>query len=275
MTHRFPPRLRRHLLTLTLFFAAGSVLSAGFALPAAQAQTATAAAQDSAQTSPQGHPANNAAGETQNGGFISQNTANSQNLAKAEQEDEEYVFKHSSSVRAIGKLFHLSPEAASSVFWGLNFLILAGFVGYFLVKLLPKTFRERRQAIEKQLIEARIATEQANERLRAVEERLGRLDAEIAAVREHVEAESAGDEARIKSTIEEERKRIIASAEQEIAAAAAAAQRRLKRFAAELAIERATARLDISEDADRALVREFALGLGGGPDGDGRNGGRN
>jgi F-type H+-transporting ATPase subunit b len=279
MTYRFFPRLRRHLLAALLFFAAGSLLSGGFALPAAAQGAAQATAQDGTQSSPENSPDTNAAGPAQNRDFISQKTANSQNLAKAEQEDEEYVFKHSASVRAIGRIFHLSPEAASSVFWGLNFLILAGFVGYFLVKLLPKTFRERRHAIEKQLIEARMATEQANERLRAVEERLGRLDAEIAAVRAHAEAESAGDEARIRATIEDERKKIIASAEQEIAAAAAAAQRRLRRFAAELAIDRATARLDISEDADRALVREFARGLdgraGGGLGGDGRNGGRN
>jgi F-type H+-transporting ATPase subunit b len=273
MTARFRPRL----LAPALFLASGSLLSAGIVLPAAaQAQTATAAAQNGAQSSPENKTDKKPeGGQTQNGGFISQQTATSQNLAKAEQEDEEYVFKHSPSVRVIGRLFHLSPESASSLFWGLNFLILAGFIGYFLVKLLPKAFRERRQAIEKQLVEARIATEQANERLRAVEERLGRLDAEIAAVREHAEAESAGDEARIKSTIEEERKKIIASAEQEIAAAGAAAERRLRRFAAELAVERATARLDISEDADRTLVREFARGLNGTAGGDGRNGGRN
>jgi F-type H+-transporting ATPase subunit b len=216
-------------------------------------------------------------------GFISEKTANSQNLAKAEEEDEEYVFKHSASVRAFGHLFHLSPETASTMFWALNFLILAVFVGFFMVKALPKMYRERRQTIQKQLVEARVATEQAQERLRVVEERLGRLDSEIAAVREHAEADSAADEARIRATIEEERKKILSSAEQEIAAATAAAERRLRRFAAELAVERATARLAITEEDDRALVREFSRGLTGdqaGPRGDnwsrnGRNGERN
>ena len=54
------------------------------------------------------------------GVFIDSRTATSQNLAKAEQEDEEYVFKHSASVRAFAKLFHLSPDAASMAFWALN-----------------------------------------------------------------------------------------------------------------------------------------------------------
>ena len=49
--------------------------------------------------------------------FMDRHTASSQNLAKAEQEDEEYAFKHSDSVRAFAKMFHLSPEAASMVFW--------------------------------------------------------------------------------------------------------------------------------------------------------------
>ncbi len=200
---------------------------------------------------------------SKNGNFMSPKTASSQNLARAEQEDEEYVFKHSGSVRAFGHFFHLSPETASTIFWALNFLILVLFVGFFIVKALPKMFRERRQTIEKQLVEARVATERAQERLRVVEDRLSRLDAEIASVREHAEADSLGDEARIKATIEEERKKIVHSAEQEIIAAGAAAERRLRRFAAELAVERATARLAITEEDDRALVREFSRGLAG------------
>lgn len=223
---------------------------------AAQAQSQPQS-QNSSQTPSQGAPG------AKSGNFISQKTASSQNLARAEQEDEEYVFKHSASVRAFGHLFHLSPEAASTLFWALNFLILVLFVGFFVVKALPKMFRERRQSIEKQLVEARVATERAQERLRVVEERLGRLDTEIAEVRERAEADSAGDEERTKVTIEEERKKIVASAEQEIAAAGAAAERRLRRFAAELAVERASARLSITEDDDRALVRDFSRGLAG------------
>ncbi|MGI8771822.1 MAG: ATPase [Acidobacteriaceae bacterium] len=253
-------RSRPHVLAAILFFAClGAVTGVAPSRAVAQAQSQPPT---QSQTAPTGKDSS---------GFISQKTANSQNLAKAEQEDEEYVFKHSASVRAFGHFFHLSPETASTIFWALNFLILVGFVGFFIVKALPKMFRERRQTIEKQLVEARVATERAQERLRVVEERLGRLDAEIAAVREHAEADSVGDEARIKATIEEERKKIVASAEQEIAAAGAAVERRLRRFAAELAVERATARLAITADDDRALVRDFSRGLTG--DGSGKQGG--
>lgn len=205
--------------------------------------------------------------------FIDKKTASSQNLAKAEQEDEEYAFKHSASVRAFARIFHLSPETASMVFWAFNALLLIAFVGYFLRKALPAAFRNRRQRLEQQIVEARTATEQANERLKAVEDRLSRLDSEIAAVREQAERESAQDEVRLRATIEEERQKIVASAEQEITAAGAAAERQLRRFAAGLAVDRATARLNLTEGDDRALIQDFASSLGTGHD-DGR-GGRN
>ena len=213
--------------------------------PATQPSSQAPAAQQS-----QGH-----------GVFIDSRTATSQNLAKAEQEDEEYVFKHSASVRAFARLFHLSPDAASLAFWALNAIILFVFVGYFLVTGLPKAFRSRSQQLDRQIIEAKTATEKAEERLRAVEDRLSRLDSEIAAVREQAERDSANDEVRIRQAMEEEKEKIVSSAEQEIAAAGAAAERRLRKFAAELAVDRAGSRLRLTEGDDRVLIQEFAASL--------------
>jgi F-type H+-transporting ATPase subunit b len=203
--------------------------------------------------------------------FIDNKTATSQNLAKAEQEDEEYVFKHSKPVSAFARLFHLSPDAASGFFWALNAILLFVFVGYYLVTGLPKAFRSRRQQIDRQIVEARSATEKADERLRAVEERLSHLDSEIAAVREQAERDSANDEIRIRQAMEDEKKKIVAAAEQEITAAGAAAERRLRKFAAELAVDRATSRLHLTEGDDRTLIQEFASSLGS----NGSQGGRN
>jgi F-type H+-transporting ATPase subunit b len=72
------------------------------------------------------------------------------------------------------------------------------------------------------------------------------------------------DEQRIRDTINSERERIIASAEQEIAAAQSAAQRELKKFAADLAVDHALRKIQLSTDADRALVKEFGKTLSGG-----------
>lgn len=234
------------------------------ALTPAFAQTPAAPAHPpAAPAAPQGHG--------NRGVFIDSRTATSQNLAKAEQEDEEYVFKHSASVRAFAKLFHLSPDAASLAFWAFNAIILFVFVGYFVVTGLPKAFRSRRQQLDRQIVEARTATEKAEERLHAVEERLGRLDSEIASVREQAERDSANDEVRIRQAMEEEKLKIVASAEQEIAAAGAAAERSLRKFAAELAVDRAGSRLHLTEGDDRTLIQEFAASLGSNRSEGGRN----
>jgi len=228
-------------------------------------------AQTSVPASPSAQHQANASQQQSSSEFMDSRTANSQNLAKAEQEDEEYAFKHSDSVRAFAKMFHLSPEAASMVFWSLNAVLLFVFVGYFLVTGLPKAFRSRRQQLDRQIVEARVATEKAEERLRAVEERLSRLDSEIASVREQAERDSAHDETRIKQAMEDEKEKIVASAEQEIASAGAEAERRLRKFAAELAVDRATSRLHLTEGDDRNLIQEFASSLGS----NGSEGGRN
>jgi F-type H+-transporting ATPase subunit b len=243
-----------------------AALLLALALPPVFAQTAVPPAQQ-----PAGGQAPAAQGQSNRGVFIDSKTATSQNLAKAEQEDEEYVFKHSASVRAFAKLFHLSPDAASLAFWALNAIILFVFMGYFLVTGLPKAFRSRRQQLDRQIVEARTATEKAEERLRAVEERLSRLGSEIAAVREQAERDSANDEVRIRRTMEDEKEKIVHSAEQEIAAAGAAAERSLRRFAAELAVDRASSRLHLTEGDDRTLIQEFAASLGA----NGSQGGRN
>jgi F-type H+-transporting ATPase subunit b len=264
------PFLRR--LVASTFLLSASLVPALAQTAAPETQhPASAPAQQAAPSKPgpQANPQSQGGG---NGGvFIDSKTASSQNLAKAEQEDDEYVFMHSAAVRYFGRKFHLSPDAASMAFWALNAAILFAFVGYFLATGLPKAFRSRRQQLDRQIVEARTATEKAEQRLRAVEERLGRLDSEIAAVREQAERDSANDEKRMKQALEDEKQKIVASAEQEIVAAGAAAERRLRRFAAELAVDRASSRLHLTEGDDRTLIQEFAASLGSNGNQEGRN----
>ena len=172
------------------------------------------------------------------------------------------VYRHSTSVQLIARWLHMDKESAARLFEYLNFAILAGAILYALSKYLPKTFRENRKNIQQRLLDARTATEQAHERLAAIEQRLGRLDEEIAAISKQAEKDSIGDEARIKATIEEERRRIVDATSKDIAAASSAAQRDLKRFAAGLAVDRAAQRIVLTEDDDRGLLQEFAQSLG-------------
>lgn len=181
---------------------------------------------------------------------------------KGEQEkDESEEFTHSAAVQKIGRMLGMKADQAAMAFTVLNFVVLAAGVGFITVKTLPNAFRDRSSAIQKNLVEARTATEEANGRLRAVEARLGRLDEEIAAMRQQAEAEASREDERLRVAMEEESAKILAAAEMEIEAATAAARRDLQRHAAELAIEQAARRLVITAETDRELVKGFAQTL--------------
>ena len=182
---------------------------------------------------------------------------------KKEAGDENDVYRHSPMVQKIGGMFGMNVERSATAFETLNFVILAVVVGGFLIKTLPKTFRRRTEVIQKQLVDARSATEEASARLNSVEDRLSKLDGQIAEMRAQAEQDSARDEVRIKATVEEEKKKILAAAEQEIAAASLHAQRQLQQYAAELAIEQAARKLVVSAETDRLLVQGFVRRLAG------------
>jgi F-type H+-transporting ATPase subunit b len=192
-------------------------------------------------------------------------------LDSPDEETGDDVYRHSASVKLLARWLHVDKETAARLFEYLNFAVLAGAVLFALLKFLPKTFRANREDIQHRLVEARTATQQANDRMAAIEQRLGRLDEEIAAIAKQAEKDSVEDEARIKASIETERERIVEAVSRDIAAASSAAQRDLKRFAAELAVDRATQRIALSEDDDRALVQEFSQSLAQ----QARNGGKN
>lgn len=177
-------------------------------------------------------------------------------------ETEEY--RHSSVVQAIAHKLGLKTETTAQIFEDINSgaLLLAIFIGIW--KVLPKMFRQRSETLQKELTLAQAATEDANRRLVEVEARLSRLGGEIDAIRQQAEKDSAEDEKRIRAALESERERIIASAEQEIGALQSAAQRDLKKFAADLAVDHALRKLQLTTDADRALVKEFGKTLSGG-----------
>jgi F-type H+-transporting ATPase subunit b len=199
-------------------------------------------------------------------------TPEAQSPEKNNQEaDENDAYLHSPSVRSLGAKFGLNPEQAATTFTVLNFVILAILVGWFLIRTLPKTFRNRNTAIQKQLVDARVATEEASARLNNVEQRLGKLDEQIAAIRVQSEKDAAADEQRIKAAVEDEKQKILAAAEQEIAAASTHARRRIQEYAAELAIDQAAKKLVVSAETDRLLVQSFARRLTGDDSKEGHN----
>jgi F-type H+-transporting ATPase subunit b len=188
-----------------------------------------------------------------------------------QEEDENDAYRHSAAVRALGAKLGMSPEQAATAFTVANFVILILLVGWFLLKTLPKTFRDRNTAIQKHLVDARTATEEASVRLNSVEARLSKLDEQIAAMRAQAEKDAAADEQRIKASVEEEKQKILTAAEQEIASATANAHRQIQQYAAELAIGQAAKKLVVSAETDRLLVQQFARRLAGNDSKEGQN----
>lgn len=188
---------------------------------------------------------------------------------RKEVRDETDEYRHSETVQKLGALIGLNADQAATAFTLLNFAILAIAVGFILLKTLPKAFRARSSAIQKQLVDARTATEEASARLNSVEARLSKLDDQIAGMRSQAEADSANEERRIRASVEEEKTKILAAAETEIHTATATARREIQQFAAGLAIEQAARKLIITAETDRMLVEGFAQQLTG------KNGGQN
>lgn len=182
--------------------------------------------------------------------------------AAQEQQNETAAYRHSAAVQFVGRKLGLQPEGAARLFEFFNFSILAIAILWFLVRALPRLIRARSERIAAQLVEARTLTEDANKRLSGVEQRLARIDQDIASIRAQSEAEVRRDEVRLKEELEAEKKKIIAAAEQEIASASTHARRDLKQYAAALAIEQAARSLNLTPETDRALVENFSASLG-------------
>ena len=79
------------------------------------------------------------------GGRLSSPEAQSPEKNKQEV-DENDAYLHSPSVRKLGAMVGLNAEQAATAFTVANFIVLAALVGWFLVKTLPKTFRDRNTA---------------------------------------------------------------------------------------------------------------------------------
>lgn len=177
--------------------------------------------------------------------------------------DENDAYLHSAMVAKLGGMMGMSVDRAATVFEVGNFVVLAVLVLWGLGTMLPKALRGRNQAIQKHLVEARTATEEASARMSSVEQRLGELDGQIAGMRAQAEQDAEREALRLKAAVEDEKKRILAAAEQEIASASTQAQKALQQYAAELAIEQAARKLVISAETDRLLVQSFAERLTG------------
>jgi len=152
---------------------------------------------------------------------------------------------------------HLAPWK-----W-VNFLLLAGFLGYLAGKNGGPFFAARSKSIRKEMIEAAEALKAGEARAAGVERRLANLEAEIAAMRSEAQCEEQAEVQRIAQHSSAEIAKIQLHSEQEIAAAAKAARMELQRYTAELAIKLAEQKIEVrlTPEKQEALVRGFVRNL--------------
>ena len=194
-------------------------------------------------------------------GSLAQQLAEASSEAAGEK-DETAQFKESPSVHWIASLTGLSMGAAYWGLVGLNFAVIALLIFFASKTKIPAMFRSRTAAIKQNLEEARQASTEAQRRLGDIEQRLSKLDVEIAAMRSAAEADAAAEEARIRSAAEEDKQKVVEMAEQEIAAATRSARRELKSYVADLAVTLAQRRMQVDAKTDQALVHSFVAQLG-------------
>ena len=145
-----------------------------------------------------------------------------------------------------------------------NFAILAGGLGYVIVKKGGPVFRAQQLGITERLEEGARRAEAAAAKAAEVDRRMADLQAEIEALRVKAQVEMQAEAERIGEQTAQALAKIGQGAEQEIASITKTARQEVKAAAAMLALDLArqkvTARMD--EPTEAALVSRFTRDLG-------------
>ena len=178
-----------------------------------------------------------------------------------EKNSELETYTHSPMVQRLARGMGVTTGQAARYFEDFNSGVLILGVGFYLLKIAPGRLRAKRAGVDRELREARAATADAQRRLEAVEKQLNTLGGEIELLRRQAAEATEAEHARMQTALGEEKARIVHQAEAEIAAAQANAERGLRRFVAELALERAASRVALSPEGDREIVDAFLRDL--------------
>jgi F-type H+-transporting ATPase subunit b len=157
-------------------------------------------------------------------------------------------------------------EKPSMLIWQiLNFLILAGLLGWLAVKQGGPLLASRSKEITEGLAAGEIAKTEADARAAEVEAKLGNLEKEINALRSSAREERDREAERIRHDTQAEIARIHYQAEMEIESAGKQARFEVQRAAAALAIDLAETkvRARMSTDVQSALLETFLQDLTG------------
>jgi F-type H+-transporting ATPase subunit b len=130
---------------------------------------------------------------------------------------------------------------------------------------LGEVFKARRETIKQELARAQQERDAAIAKLKEVEERLGRLDIEVAAIKEQSKREAAAERERVARSTETEITKLSEQATREIETAGKAAKKELRRFTAEQSVQLAEQfiRRELRPEDDARLIASNIEELGG------------
>lgn len=155
-------------------------------------------------------------------------------------------------------------ETPNLLLWQvLNFLILAGVIGWMVVKFGGPALRTRSSEIREGLAAGERAKAEADARAAEVQAKLANLEKEIASLRTGAREERDREAERIRRETQAEIARIQTQTQQEIESAGKIARLEVQRFAASLAIDLAEqkVRARMSPDTQSALIEAFVSDL--------------
>ncbi len=160
-----------------------------------------------------------------------------------------------------------AAEKPSVLLWQvLNFLILAGLIGWMAVKQGGPMLTSRKKGIQEGLAAGERAKADADARAAEVQKKLGNLEKQIAELRAGAREEQEREADRIRREAKAEMARIHAQAEQEIESAGKLARIEVQRAAARLAIEIAEQKVRerMTPELQAALLRGFVSDIANG-----------
>src|SRR3984885_568774 len=160
-----------------------------------------------------------------------------------------------------------AQERANEIFKWINFALVAAGLIWLFGKVLPPLFRKRSDEIGAAIQRATEAKTEGDRQLREAEQKLAKLEQEIAQLRNIAEREAVAEAERIRNSTLSDAEKIEAAAAAEIEAAERAARLELKALAANLAVDGAESQLakQLTPQAQEALVSAFVKGLAGRP----------
>jgi F-type H+-transporting ATPase subunit b len=160
-----------------------------------------------------------------------------------------------------------ATERANELFKWINFAIVAGLIAWVFLKLTPPFFRKNAESISSEITKATAAKAEADRQLRQAEEKLARLQEEVAQLRATAQRETVAEAERIRRATESDTQKIGVAAKAEIEAAERAARLELKAIAANLAVDGAELLLakQLTPQVQDSLLAAFVKSLEGRP----------